>query len=778
MDITAPMILPSDLTITAVAELPAEVVKGLPSEDGEFVVTRRLLRSPSRVVDESTAALLEEFRQPTTIVDAIVRFSRSQGIDPDEVLDEAYPVVRALLRTRLLVPEGSQEPATASFAEGDRVGAYLIEGRIRVAEDTEIYRAATRRQELVALKILRPMFAQAGNRTLEHEARILERLGGAAPTPRLVELGQEGGRAFLALEWVHGVPISAARRPALSGDHPGHRAMAETCASMVEAFATVERAGVLHGDVHPENVLVLEDGEIRLIDFGLAQQIDGGPSMRAARGGVGFFLEPEYARSGLAGEFASPLTSAGQQYSLGALCYLLLTGHHYLDFLFDHDQMLRQIAEDDPVPFSARGLPDWPILESSLRQALAKDPAKRHDSLTVFASSLRDAASHPPGRIMRSSSVTQDTRAWLGSVIDRLKGDAADHLWRALDPPTASVNLGAAGIAYALYRMSCLRGEPELLSWADVWASWANGASGERAFYNAELEITPDVVGRTSPYHTKSGVHVVQALIAQAMGDDASLSGAIRNFLQASSGTAAGVDLTLGRSGTLLACSLLLGATGPAESAETRLLTRAGDSVLDEIIGAGDGQIPFSGIAHGRAGIAYATMMWAVATGKPVPPTVATTLERLSDEAKPFGRGVRWKRRTDQSDPDYWPGWCNGSAGMVFLWTLAAGQLGDDSFTDLAQRAGWNSYEDPSEWADLCCGLAGRSYALLNLYKHTGEGVWLARAEELAARAVMGAEHALLRRDSLYKGVIGLALLASDLESPGQASMPLFGADA
>ena len=74
----------------------------------------------------------------------------------------------------------------------------------------------------------------------------------------------------------------------------------------------------------------------------------------------------------------------------------------------------------------------------------------------------------------------------------------------------------------------------------------------------------------------------------------------------------------------------------------------------------------------------------------------------------------------------------------------------------------------------LCCGLAGRAYALLNLYRHTKETVWLDRARDLAARAARVGNIPKEYSHSLYKGEFGLAVLAADLDQPNEATMPFF----
>lgn len=117
-------------------------------------------------------------------------------------------------------------------------------------------------------------------------------------------------------------------------------------------------------------------------------------------------------------------------------------------------------------------------------------------------------------------------------------------------------------------------------------------------------------------------------------------------------------------------------------------------------------------------------------------------------------------------------GWCNGSAGYVFLWTAAAQVLGDDSHLDMARGAAWNAWESAQREGSLCCGLVGRAYALLELFRVTGESVWLDRACDLASFALQEGVFEASRPEGLFQGELGLALLAADLQRPERAWLP------
>jgi serine/threonine-protein kinase len=159
------------------------------------------------------------------------------------------------------------------------------------------------------------------------------------------------------------------------------------------------------------------------------------------------------------------------------------------------------------------------------------------------------------------------------------------------------------------------------------------------------------------------------------------------------------------------------------------------------------------------------------------PPGVRAVLERLSSVAEPVGRGARWPLTPPDGfgHDDFWPGWCHGAAGYVFVWNLARVVYADERFAELAERAAWLT-APPSPITSLCCGAAGQAYAALNHFRSTGNERWLTRATVIARFA---AEHGELAGDatsplSLYKGHVGLALLAAELEDPERAAMPLF----
>lgn len=785
MPITDPLVLPRDVILIPVAELPEDTRSRFVHDEGDWAITHPRSRTPSRILDAQSAALLQHFREPRTIVEAVLLYCKAHDANPETTLEEAYPLLQRLLGSGFLVEEGADEAEgiKPSLHPGEEIEGFEVVECVQGLEDTELYQVRVFGEGgggAGALKIERPAVAGRSGGLFEREEAILRHLDGHG-APRLLASGEIDRRRWLVSEWFPGVDASTAAWELRREGSEGRQALLTLCRNIAEAYAQLHARGVLHGDVHPRNVLVAADGSARLLDFGWSRWEAAPEGQRnPGRAGVAFFYEPEYALAARAGETIPEASLAGEQYAVAALLYLLLTGAHPRDYSLDRDEMLRQIAEEPPLPFTARGVESWPEVEKVLARALTKDPAGRFPGVADFAAALGEILAEtkaPAESSRRSRNDLADAEALLDRILERLRPGGA--LWESgpQSAPTASVNYGAAGIANALYRMSVARGDAELLAAADVWAERAASLIGtDGAFYNPEIDIREEMIGPSALYHTATGIHATRALIAHVQGMPWLQDESISAFLQAARDPGKNEDITLGRSGLLLAGALLLDTLSDEE--RHRPLIAWGEELRQGLWSELDRQPPVRdaddtnlGLAHGWAGHLYAALRWKLAAGAPLPDRFEERLAELAACARPWGRGVRWRWGGGDRTATM-PGWCNGSAGHLFLWTLAAEAL-DPTWRDLAERTAWNTWEAADTTTSLCCGLAGRSYALLNFWRKGGGPEWLARARTLANRAARGADPTETP-DSLYKGVLGIAVLAADLGRPEGAAMPLF----
>jgi serine/threonine-protein kinase len=779
--------LPEDLLILPMTEIEPAMRARLDCSDDDFAITLPHSRKNSVVVDPDTAGLLERFRQPRNLVDAVLLYCLPRQIDPKKMLELYLPTVENFFARGLLVD--ARQVATDRAVRTDLTAGLEVQGvtivrPVQVLEDTAVYQVRRMGMEDGGTSFGALKWFRSGNRTavgsLENEATILGRLDGAG-APRLLGQGEIEDRGYLLLEWCSGVNArTAAEEWRRRGGTQGRHRLLALGVKIARAFGELHRKGILHGDIHPRNVLVDAEGIVTLIDFGASRCIRGAGTPQ--RPGVPFYFEPEHARAVLAGDRGHPTSEKGEQYAVAALLYFLFCGAYTCEFQLQRDQMLRQIVEEPPMPWGQRGLEPWPSVERLLATALAKEPAKRFPSLAALVQGLEKVLEEEAPPVFPSPPRRRLPGKVEQAADELLEATALDGRWAAAEePPTPSASLayGAAGVACALGHIASRRGDGELLALADVWGCQAE-MEAERAegFLNEEIGLTEERVGSISPFHSASGVPAVQAMLARGRGDWVSYERSVAGFIEAVDSPGEGLDLTLGRAGVVLLSALLQDGV-PTDLRSTRLEDDGRRHLLDlwQILDRKPPLAPTAplGMAHGWAGYLYATLHWCRATGDPLPPHTERRLHELADLADPAGRGLCWRWGSRGSgNPRYMPGWCNGSAGFVFLWTLAARLLEEPRYLELAQGAAWDTWEDPDSTTNLCCGLVGRSYALLNLYRATEDPLWLARARDLAEWAAREGSFEDDLARSLHKGRLGLAVLASDLERPLEAAMPFF----
>lgn len=779
---TESLVLPKDIQLTPVATLSEKVQNQLDWSDGDVAITRLSSRTPSKVINADFASLVNEFQNEKTIVEAIMHYSLLNALDPHETLQNAYPILQQFVKQGFLVPPHLvDQQMDQPLLRGDRVAELTVLGRVRSLQDTEIYQAKTAAGETAALKIKQSQAHALTDKVLQHEADILQMLAGSE-FPCLLGQGEWQERPFLAIEWCAGVDVTRAAREL----HEDRQALLHLCLSILDAYANLHAQGICHGDIHPGNILIDGDGSVHLIDFGLAHSTD---LPAPYRGGVAFYYEPEYASAFHNKQRTPTATFAGEQYALAVLLYQLITGNMYLNFSLEESVLYEQITSESPLPFSEQGVQPWPEVEAVLARALAKNPEARFATVAAFADALRLVAQPQENEISTQSIALNliNDNDLVPRVIRQLQ-ISGDYFQKGLPrSPFASINYGAAGVAYALYRMACTRQQPQLLALADLWLTRAEEAiTNEAGFYNPELDLDIDTIGAVTPYHTVSGVFAMRVLLARAMGDQQSLLPALSSYILATNQPCPNLDITLGKAGVILTSAYLFEALTDKTWAEQSGLLEMGDRLVAELWQTIDSYQPIDidcelrnlGMAHGWAGLLYATLRWHEATGAQLPLNLVRRLDELADQAEASGRGQSWLWELGQEEMRM-SGWCNGSSGYVYLWVAAHRLLKNGRYRDLAVRAGWHVWEETAVVSNLCCGLAGRSYSLLHLHKLTGDNKWQQRSQILAQKAASHLPHNQTPEYkgfemSLYKGELGVALLLADLEQPESAVFPFF----
>jgi serine/threonine-protein kinase len=233
----------------------------------------------------------------------------------------------------------------------------------------------------VAVKILLERYA-ADPEYLERfrrEARAVARLS-HPNIVTVIDRGDDDGRQYIVFEHVDGENLK--ELVVRSGRLPVRRAL-ELALSVADGLAFAHEQGLVHRDVKPQNVLLSNEGEVKVTDFGIARSIhvDHGVTQTGTVLGTGEYLAPEQASG-------KPVSPATDVYSLGVVLWELLTG----DVPFTGENFVAVALQhvNDPPPSLHSVRPDVsPRLAATVERALAKDPAQRFPSMAALAHELR-----------------------------------------------------------------------------------------------------------------------------------------------------------------------------------------------------------------------------------------------------------------------------------------------------------------------------------------------------------------------------------------------------
>jgi len=317
------------------------------------------------------------------------------------------PETTDFLRTLPKLDRGA-ESATADRAESEQVGPYRLirplgQGGMGIVWLAERIDGSLKRQ--VALKLPLIGGAPAMRERLARERDLLA----ALEHPNIARLYDAGvdttGQPYLALEYVEGQPIDAYCR-ARGLDT---RARLAVFLQVARAVAYAHANLTLHRDLKPANILVTADGQVRLLDFGVAKLLeDGGTRETELTQLAGHAMTPDYASPEQI--LGQQLTVASDVYGLGVVLYELLTGVRPYKLKRDSRGALEDaIVTAEPQPPSA-AVHDRALrrqlagdLDTIVLKALKKAPSERYATANAL---IEDIERHRAGRAVQAQADT------------------------------------------------------------------------------------------------------------------------------------------------------------------------------------------------------------------------------------------------------------------------------------------------------------------------------------------------------------------------------------
>ncbi|HET6643555.1 MAG TPA: protein kinase [Gaiellaceae bacterium] len=231
----------------------------------------------------------------------------------------------------------------------------------------------------VAIKVLHEQFTQDEEyvERFRREARSVAQLS-HPNIVTVIDRGEDGGRQYIVFEYVAGRNLKQLIER--QGPLPIHDALV-LALQMARALGFAHNRGLIHRDVKPQNVLLNDDGQAKMTDFGIARAVDvDGVTITGTVLGTSEYIAPEQAR----GQRVDALTDV---YSLGVVLYELLTGG--VPFQGENFVAVALRHVNEPPPDVLEHRPDCPPrIALAIERAMAKRPEDRFQSMDEFVSEL------------------------------------------------------------------------------------------------------------------------------------------------------------------------------------------------------------------------------------------------------------------------------------------------------------------------------------------------------------------------------------------------------
>src|ERR1700677_3834006 len=314
------------------------------------------------------------------------------------------------------VPDVAQPPAETVVSSPNNSGLatnvlaalgqrYEILGEAGHGSMGNVYKARDRETgETVALKLLKPEIAsdQAMMDRFKNELLFARKIT-HKNVCRVYEFNRVGGVAYTSMEFVEGERLRSVLHR--FGGLPQRKATdlaLQICSGLKEAHAQ----GIVHRDLKPENVMIDGQGNVKIMDFGIARSMEAGTRLTGSMVGTPAYMAPEQ----VAGK---PVDYRTDIYSLGLMLYEMFTGVPAFSADNSIAVALKQMSEDPPPPHEIE--PNIPVgTERTILKCLEKDPAKRFQCIADLETNFRTAVPVMPPPRMLGTTTTNLTHSSTG----------------------------------------------------------------------------------------------------------------------------------------------------------------------------------------------------------------------------------------------------------------------------------------------------------------------------------------------------------------------------
>ncbi|MDP1809457.1 MAG: Stk1 family PASTA domain-containing Ser/Thr kinase [Actinomycetota bacterium] len=302
-------------------------------------------------------------------------------------------------------------------------GRYRIAEKIGMGGMAEVYKAFdTTLDRTVAVKVLHPQFAAEEDfvARFRREAQAAANLS----QPNIVNVydwGSEQGTYYIVMEYLVGRNLKQIINE--EGPLPPNAAI-DIARQVAAALHVAHKHGIVHRDIKPHNIVITDEGEVKVTDFGIARSSASNVTQTGAILGTAQYISPEQAKGDEVG-------AASDIYSLGIVIYEMLAGKVPFNGDSPVAVALKQIQEK-PIPLSDLNKNIPADLETIVAKTMAKNPAARYQSAAELRDDLGRAAEGLPVLAYSDGSSESEMTVVMPRPVppERRKETTEKHPWR------------------------------------------------------------------------------------------------------------------------------------------------------------------------------------------------------------------------------------------------------------------------------------------------------------------------------------------------------------
>lgn len=373
-------------------------------QEGHFVLTDEF-REKEFLINGSIKYFIEKFTLPKTQAEVLQEVALDLKSEIAQIEKKCMTFLKFLRRKKFVVPEDYQETKAErqmAFKPGDAFGEYLVSACISNKKCIDIYLVTDKNdQRQYAIKFLNR--SKAGNKkqyleeliTLRHEYNMLQKARNIPGICQAFELqADEEKDAYIRLEYIPGKPLGRFLKQHV---HIDLEASLGLMRRIVQAFAGLHACQVIHGDIHPSNILVNEDLSLKVIDLGLSLPEVTEPNELVRFGGVIYYMPPERINTSSNNKFSREPDFYSDVYQIGLILYYVLYRQEpFAGFIWEE---LSGNIKKNKIDFPALSFQGFPVpkgLIRIIRRCTAKNQNKRYPTAAAVLADIQKFAQTIP----------------------------------------------------------------------------------------------------------------------------------------------------------------------------------------------------------------------------------------------------------------------------------------------------------------------------------------------------------------------------------------------